>query len=82
MVKAKLVFKLTKHVQARIVQRGIDIKHIKKAVSLPDKKEKVKDGRIRVVKKFKNITISVIYFKDGFSDKPNDIIIVTAYYLT
>ena len=64
-----------------MLERGIQIDHIKKAVRSPDKKEKVFEGRTKGTKKVDQKTIAVIYWKDGFRDKKDEYIISTAYYL-
>lgn len=80
-MKSKIIFKVSKHAKERLSQRGIDIKHVKKAILKPDNTEKAYDDRICITKKIKNKLLKVIYSKDGFKDKPNDIIIITAFYL-
>ena len=64
-----------------MLERGIQIEHVKKAVSDPDLKKTVFEGRIKVQKKIGSKTIVVIYWKEGFRDKKNEYIISTAYYL-
>jgi hypothetical protein len=74
--------KLPVHFQQRMQERGIQIDHVKKAIREPDKKKTVFEGRIRVSKKLEdNRTIEVVYCKEGFRDKPNQFIVITAYYL-
>ena len=75
----KLLF--PKHFQYRMVERGIDIDHIKRAIKNPDFTEAVFKGRILVRKEIdEKRIIEVIYFMQGFKDA-NDPIIITAYYL-
>ena len=71
------------HFQYRLIERGIDVDHVKKAVRSPDSKEETFEGRIRVRKKIEGVDkeIEVIYFKEQFRDKKEEYIVVTAYYL-
>lgn len=74
--------KLTKHFQARQVERRIDLEHVRQAILHPDSQEPAFDGKVKVRKRVtEGKTIEVIYFNDGFRDAPNDRIIVTAYYI-
>ena len=70
-------FKFPAHFQDRIQGRKINIDDVKKAISKPDKKEIVFQGRVRVSKKIGGKIIEVVYFKS----KPTEYIIITAYYL-
>jgi hypothetical protein len=73
--------KFTKHFQDMVQYREIDIEHVKGAIKNPDKKENVFEGKTRVKKSFGKKNIEVVYFKDGFRDKKDEYIIVTAYYI-
>ena len=73
--------KLTRHFQDMMSYRGIDIEHVKVAVNNPDTKENVFEGRMRVKKKIGAKNIEVIYCKDGFKDRADEYIVITAYYL-
>jgi hypothetical protein len=64
-----------------MLERGVQIDHVKKAIRNPDKKENVFEGRIRVIKKIGQKTIVVVYWRDEFRDKKDEYIISTAYYL-
>ena len=75
----KLLF--TRHFQHRMMERGIDIDHIKRAVKEPAFTEAVFEGRTKVRKEIDaKRVIEVIYYKQGFKGA-NDPIIITAYYL-
>lgn len=75
----KLLF--TRHFQHRMMERGIDVDHIKRAIKNPDFTEVTFEGRILVRKKIDDKrVIEVIYYKQGFKGA-NDPIIITAYYL-
>jgi hypothetical protein len=63
-----------------MLERGIQIDHVKKAIRDPDSKNTVFEGRTKVSKKIGSKTIVVIYWKDGFRDK-EEYILSTAYYL-
>ena len=65
-----------------MLERGIQIEHVKKAIRDPDLKEIVFEGRTRVRKKIGAKTIVVVYWKDGFRDRKDEYIISTAYYLS
>jgi hypothetical protein len=73
--------KLTRHFQDMMTYRGIDIEHVKDAVRSPDSKNTVFEGRIRVKKKIGKKEIEVIYYRDGFKDKTDEYVVITAYYL-
>ncbi len=73
--------KFPPHFQARLVERGIDVDHIKQAIQEPDSKVALFQGRIAVKKNVAERTIKVVYFKDRFRDRANEYIIITAYYL-
>ncbi len=74
----KLLF--TTHFQARMVERGIDIDHVKQAIKNPDFTKDVYEGKMLARKKIdKKRVIEVIYFRQGFKDA-NHPVIVTAYY--
>ena len=64
-----------------MLERGIQIEHVKKAIRNPDLKKLVFEGRTKVQKKIGLRTIVVIYWRDGFRDKKDEYIISTAYYL-
>lgn len=65
-----------------MVERGIDIDHVKQAVRNPDFTEPKENGRMLARKKIdEKRTIEVIYFKQRFRDN-HDPVIVTAYYLS
>lgn len=75
----KLLF--PRHFQHRMMERGIDVDHIKRAIKTPDFTEPTFQGRILVRKEIdKDRVIEVIYYKQGFKDT-NDYVIITAYYL-
>ena len=68
------------HFQVRMLERGIDVDHVKKAVKNPDFTETVFQGRTRVRKAIDtNRSIEVIYYRQGFKGA-NDYVIITAYY--
>ena len=72
--------KLPNHIQDMIQFRGLQIDHIRKAIRNPDFTETTYQGRILVRKDIdENRTIEVIYYREGFRDT-NDYVIITAYY--
>lgn len=73
--------KLTPHLQARQVERHLEIDHIKKAIAAPDSEKVVFGDRKKVRKRIGEKEIVVVYYKDAFRDKENTYIIITAYYL-
>lgn len=76
----KLLF--PRHFQYRMMERGIDVNHIKRAIKDPDFAESTFQDRILVRKEIdKNRVIEVIYYKQGFKGA-NDYVIITAYYLS
>lgn len=73
--------KFPPHFQDRIQERGIDVDHIRKAINAPDFTKETFQHRVLVRKLIdEKRTIEVVYFKDGFKDS-HDYIIVTAYYI-
>ena len=76
-----MLLKFTNHCQLRILERKINTDHIKKAIREPDTRKNISEGKIQVNKKIGNKIIEVICYKDGFKDKKEEYIIVTAYYL-
>ncbi len=72
--------RFTAHFQSRLVERGIDVDHIKRAISSPDFTKHAFEGRVLVRKKVDDArVIEVIYFKWG-TKKDVEYVIVTAYY--
>ena len=68
------------HFQVRMLERGIDIDHVKKAVKNPDFTEQTFQGRIKACKQIdEKRAIEVIYYRQGFKGA-NDYVIITAYY--
>ena len=71
----------TKHFEERLVERGIDIDHVKQAIARPDWTQTDFQGRIIVRKKIdESRTIKVVYCKQA-AKKSVDPLIITAYYL-
>ncbi|MDE1965821.1 MAG: DUF4258 domain-containing protein [Patescibacteria group bacterium] len=76
-----LRLKFPPHFQERMAERGIQVEHVRSVIQDPDLQESTFQGRIRVRKRIdESRVIEVIYFKDGFRDT-NDIVIITAIYL-
>lgn len=73
--------KFSPHCQFRLYERGINIDHIKKAITAPDNKQDAFEGKIKVQKKIGQKIIKVIYYQDIFKDKKEEYHIITAYYL-
>ncbi len=71
----------TNHFRARMLERGISIDHVKKALREPDSKEDAFDGKLKVTKEIEGKTTVVVYFKEGFKDRKNEYVVSTAYYL-
>ena len=68
------------HFKMRMQERGIDVDHVKKAVKDPDFTEPTFQGRVKVRKQIDaERVIEVIYYRQGFKDA-NDYVIITAYY--
>ncbi|MDP3965550.1 MAG: DUF4258 domain-containing protein [bacterium] len=75
----KLLF--PRHFQHRMMERGIDIDHIKRAIKNPDFTKTTFEGRILVRKEVDSKRIiEAIYYVQGFKDS-KEIIIITAYYV-
>ena len=75
----KLIFPL--HFQTRILERAINLDHVKSAITKPDFTENMFDGRIRVTKNIGEKCIRVVYYKNQFGDNKKEYIIITAYYI-
>lgn len=73
--------KLTRHFQDMMILRGINLDHVKKAIIDPDKEENTYENKIKVRKIINNREIEVIYCKEGFRDRSNEILVITAYYI-
>lgn len=73
--------KMTYHFQERMAQRSINLDHVRTAINNPDISGSGKGGEKWVVKKIGKKAIKVVYSKQGFKDKKNELILVTAYYL-
>lgn len=76
-----MFLRFTNHCQSRILERGINIEHIKKAIREPDSKKNVFEGKIQVNKKVGSKVIEVIYCKGSLRGKKEEYIVITAYYL-
>ena len=73
--------KFTPHCQYRILERVLNVEHIKQAILKPDKKRDAREGATKVWKRTNGKEIVVVYSRDGFRDRKNDYFIITAYYL-
>ncbi len=72
--------KFPNHMQDRIQDRELNIDHVRLAINKPDFTEASYAGRTKVCKQIEaEKFIKVVYYKDGFKDS-NDFIVVTAYY--
>lgn len=76
-----MILKFTIHCQIRILERALNVEHIKQAILKPDKKRDAGDGAVKVWKNIGAEEIVVVYSRDGFRDRKNDYFIITAYYL-
>ncbi len=61
--------------------RNISLDHVRQAIREPDKEEEAYNNAIRVKKDVGDKIIEVIYCKEAFRDKKNEVLVVTAYYL-
>jgi hypothetical protein len=73
----KLSFSI--HFQQAIIERGINIDHLKKAISNPDTSRASFGGRILSSKTVEGRTLEVVYVRE--SKEKNEYRIITAYYL-
>lgn len=76
-----MLLKFSNHFQVRIVERGINIDHVKSAIRSPDSSKSTFEGKIQVNKKVDGKEIEVIYYKSPFRDKKEEYIVITAYYI-
>lgn len=65
-----------------MVERGINIDHVKRAIKDPDIIENAFDEKLKATKEIDGKTIQVIYYREGFKSKETNYIVITAYYLT
>jgi hypothetical protein len=72
--------KITVHAQERIAERHIDVDHIKRVINSPDVKKPDLQG-IKAIKKIGQKTLVVVYSKEGFRDRKDEFLTITAYYL-
>ena len=75
----KLEFPL--HFRARLLERDINVDHIKLVISKLDLKENVFEGRVRVTKKIGEKCIRVVYYRKLLQGGTGEYVIITAYYL-
>lgn len=72
--------KLPNHIQDMIQYRNLSADHIRLAIRESDWTKDVLNGRLKSCKQLeKGRAIRVVYYKDGFRDT-NDFIVITAYY--
>lgn len=76
-----MLLKFTIHCQYRLLDRTLNVEHIKQAILKSDRKRDVGDGAIKVWKKIGGKEIVVVYSRDGFRDRKNHYFVITAYYL-
>lgn len=75
-----MLLKFPNHFQARFIERGINIDHVKSAIRKPDSSKPTFEGKTQVNKKVDGKEIEVIYYKSPFRDK-EEYIVITAYYI-
>lgn len=73
--------KLTKHFEDMMQHRNIDIDHVKAAFNEPDRTEDTYDNKQMAWKMIGDREIVVVYCKEGFRDKKDEYLIITAYYI-
>jgi hypothetical protein len=72
--------KFTRHAQDMIQYRNISVDHIRSAIREPDFTEDSFQDRVLVRKQVDDSReIEVVYYREGFRDA-NDYVIITAYY--
>jgi hypothetical protein len=76
-----MLLKLTSHFQLRMVERGINLDHVKRAIKDPDSVEDAFDEKLKATKEVDGKIIQVIYYKEGFKSKEITYIVIIAYYL-
>jgi len=72
--------KLTNHFQERFGERNINMDDVKSAIQNPDTKIGVLDGKFKVTKRIGSKTIEVVYCQEGFKDRHDEYLLITAYY--
>ncbi len=71
----------TKHFQDMVVDRNINIDHMKKSIINPDFAYRTSDGKIVARKSFNDTVLEVVYIKDFFGKAREQYRIITAYYI-
>lgn len=72
--------KIPPHFQIRMQERSIPIDDVKSTISSPDSSEETFEGRTRSIKMMPDgRKLVVIYCKDGFRDRKDEYIVITAY---
>jgi hypothetical protein len=69
------------HSRDKILQRDLNVYHIKKAIMEPDYWRIAPLGRILVRKSIDAKVIEVVYYKYEFGSRKGDYFVITAYYL-
>ncbi len=76
----KITLKFPNHMQDMIQFREINVDHVKLAIREPDWTKDAMEGKIKVCKKIEDgKAIRVVYYKDGFRDT-QEFMVITAYY--
>jgi len=57
------------------------MEEIKLAMRTPDKKENAYENKVKVQKVIGGKTLEVVYCKEGFRDKKDEYLLITAYYI-
>lgn len=76
-----MLLKFTIHCQVRLLERVLNVEHIKQAIRSPDKKKEQEEGKYKVWKQVGTKQIVVVYCNEGFRDRKNEYIVITAYYI-
>jgi len=65
-----------------MVERGVQIDHVKQAIANPDSTENREDGTVMVTKELPDgRVIEAVYSREGFRGS-HDYLMITAYYKT
>ena len=72
---------LTDHFKFRMMERGVDINHVKRAVKSPDFTTRNADGSVLVRKKIDAKRIIEVVYRERVLGRKQGLIMITAYYL-
>ncbi|OHA25848.1 MAG: hypothetical protein A3C06_03300 [Candidatus Taylorbacteria bacterium RIFCSPHIGHO2_02_FULL_46_13] len=80
-MKFRMKLKFSIHFQQAIIERNINIDHLKKVIRNPDESYASFGGRSVARKAVSGKILEVVYIQGATSDTKNEYRIITAYYI-